>query len=390
MSIVLGVVLTFTSTDGRSLALDVTLASNATVSVELEGRKLEGTLLASDPFTAISFGPFGLPTANALATIRVAGESPIVAEIPARRIGRTRVAIYGDSRDGDAPHRILSQAIREAEPDVLIHTGDLIRTANDEQGFAEFLAALWPQPTEEHKRLVPLVIALGNHEVLGPGNGLDTLLASVPVPPDRFARANATPPAVFHVNVGPVRIISIDSNSPMAAGSRQYEYLGQLLGAQQGQKLTIVAMHHGPLSSGVHGGHPDGAQLMELFQRKGVDIVAAGHDHLYERIVSDRVTVLVSGGGGAPLYWRTTNVPGSIAFAPTHHYVLLDVDDDGGVRLEARSLEGVLLDRAKWRGAPESPPNVPPRPWASALGLVTGLAMMGYVGKRILFRSLPK
>ncbi|MBI2374166.1 MAG: metallophosphoesterase [Deltaproteobacteria bacterium] len=388
-SIVLGVVLTFASTDGKSLALDVTLSQTATVSVELEGSVLRATSTSTAPFPSLSFGPFASPERDLVARIRVAGEAPLTAVVPARRRG-LRVAVYGDTRDGDAPHRILAEAIRSARPDVVVHTGDLIRTSNDDAGFARFLNALWPGPVgSDAGRLVPLVVALGNHEVLGPGEGVERLLASVPVPADALARSVGVPPTVFHVTYGPMRFVSIDSNVSLAVGTPQYRYLESLLDRADGSKLTLVAMHHGPTSSGVHGAHPDGAALMELFRRKRVSMVAAGHDHLYERIVADGVTYLVSGGGGAPLYWRASYATGSVAFAPVHHFVLLDVGEDGSVSLEARALEGSVLDRASWKGAPSDPSARKGLPWAPLAGLFIMLVVMGYVAKRILFRPSP-
>jgi 3',5'-cyclic AMP phosphodiesterase CpdA len=62
-------------------------------------------------------------------------------------------------------------------------------------------------------------------------------------------------------------------------------------------------------------------QLQGLFQKYGVDMVFAGHEHLYFRQDICGVTHVTTGGGGAPLY--ATDAHGGF-----HHYVIGTVGED--------------------------------------------------------------
>jgi hypothetical protein len=75
-----------------------------------------------------------------------------------------------------------------------------------------------------------------------------------------------------------------------------------------------------------------------------VDLVFAGHDHVYERTVPIRgVTYVVSGGGGRRLYpaggGRLTACSRS-----AHHAVVVRVDG-GRLSLEATEPDGTVFDR---------------------------------------------
>jgi hypothetical protein len=83
---------------------------------------------------------------------------------------------------------------------------------------------------------------------------------------------------------------------------------------------VIVFCHQAPFSSGPHGGakvEPQTAILrdryMPLFNANHVRILFSGHEHLFEHWIerysdssgSHRMDLIVSGGGGAPIYGYT-------------------------------------------------------------------------------------
>jgi 3',5'-cyclic AMP phosphodiesterase CpdA len=123
--------------------------------------------------------------------------------------------------------------------------------------------------------------------------------------------------------------VALDSSSDTEAvrGLRrgdgpQYEWLARTLRAARADSTlawTIVYLHHPPYSHAVgisgHGQEFDIRRtLVPLFEAYGVDLVAAGHDHHYERsrpLLEDRVVepgcgtvYLVQGAGGASRYAR--------------------------------------------------------------------------------------
>jgi 3',5'-cyclic AMP phosphodiesterase CpdA len=115
--------------------------------------------------------------------------------------------------------------------------------------------------------------------------------------------------------VGDVALIVVDSNR---IGKPQRRWLGRALGAAAAP-WKVVLLHHPAFSCGGYTGDARvRKRLVPLFERKGVDLVLAGHDHNYQRFARRRgVTYVVHGGGGQRLYpltrcpgWFPTRVAG--------------------------------------------------------------------------------
>ena len=101
---------------------------------------------------------------------------------------------------------------------------------------------------------------------------------------------------------GPVHLYALDSldTEPDGVGtsSIQAAWLQERL-ATSSSPWNIVYMHYPPYSSGPHGS-TDWARWP--FSEWGVDVVLAGHDHTYERLLVDDVTYFVNGMGGYAIY----------------------------------------------------------------------------------------
>ncbi|MCB9649889.1 MAG: metallophosphoesterase [Deltaproteobacteria bacterium] len=373
-SLLMGAVLTFATVDGSAVSLTVSLSDTATAALTWGDHVYTSSVAQRRHL----FSPLPMPTAAPLVyDLSVAGASAHRATVKPIPQDGLRVAVYGDSRDGHGPHRQIMQAIREWDPHVLVHTGDVVQRAGVAEEWANYLAA--SLPVSDH---VPLVLALGNHELYQPWNlpkaervdALAEAMAQVPPPDDAISRRIGAGPATFRVRVGPMLIVSLNSNVSMSAQSQQLRFLRDVSARDPDARFRVAAMHHGPASSGAHGKHRDAADMIAAFKETGVTLSLAGHDHLYERIARDGITYVVSGGGGAPLYQRRHLEPGSEAFASTYNWTKVTVEGDA-LALESRSLEGAVLDRAVLRpSAPPPPLQVPWIRWAGAGGLlVAGL-----------------
>ena len=183
-------------------------------------------------------------------------------------------------------------------------------------------------------------LAIGNHDsaLHFSDEGLDAIEAELEL--------LGTPGRYYTTSHGPVDFFYLDSSVPGLYGPRaseQLEWLDDAL-ASSANQWKVVALHHPPYSSGVHGSTP-GAQerLVPLLSRHHVDLVLSGHDHDYERVEpQDGVTYVVSGGG-----CKTTRV-GRSAFTAvaerTLHFLHVDVVDD---RLTGTCIreDGTVADR---------------------------------------------
>jgi hypothetical protein len=127
---------------------------------------------------------------------------------------------------------------------------------------------------------------------------------------------------------------------------RQLSWLDSEL-ARSRAKWKIVVMHHpihSPASAGWFSGHGRevqlGDQLEPILVRYGVDVVFAGHNHFYARMVPQKgIRYFVSGGGGKGMYRYQPHegyVVGEPARGKFHHFV--------HVRVGPESFEYCVVD----------------------------------------------
>ncbi len=118
--------------------------------------------------------------------------------------------------------------------------------------------------------------------------------------------------------------------------------------AEPGPRVCrIVVVHHSRWSSGPHGPNPRlvAAHVPELLAAHHVDLVLSGHDHIYERGVSDSIKYVISGGAGAPLYKVSSTPPPTTRRAEsTYNYVDMVVTRFD-VTLEAHRIDGSLIEK---------------------------------------------
>jgi 3',5'-cyclic AMP phosphodiesterase CpdA len=128
---------------------------------------------------------------------------------------------------------------------------------------------------------------LGNHDILVDGGRYEFGLLDMP---RRY----------YGRMVGDVALFVVDSTR---IGKSQRRWLSRSLEAATAP-WKVVLLHHPAFSCGGYLGDARvRRQLVPIFQRRGVDLVLAGHDHNYQRFARRRgVTYVVHGGGGRRLY----------------------------------------------------------------------------------------
>ena len=246
---------------------------------------------------------------------------------------------YGDMRFTDpADSRHSNAAARRAEiariaqekPAFVVISGDLVMTGDKARDWEVFDAETAPL----RQAGIELLPALGNHDVRGAEDrALENYF-------QRFPRLEGR--RWYAARAANVLILALDSNSTDGRGSKQWQWLEQRLEALPPDvDFVLVALHHPPLTHShdkmVGGGHSERPQeeqlasLLEKYQQRmrARIIVMAGHVHNYERYQRNRVTYLVSGGGGATPYMVRRSArdfyrdPG-----PTYHICNFTVDHD--------------------------------------------------------------
>lgn len=268
-----------------------------------------------------------------------------------------RVLLFGDSGWGGDPQVDLARRMERQDWDLSIHVGDIAYNDGTRDEFTERHFRVYARTLAS----TPFYPSVGNHDVRADeGRSYDeAFLWPEPIPGARY----------FSFRWGRILFVSLDTSSHTAdveglrsGRGRQFEWLQDLLAdaAADSSVEWIITFQHHPLYShaiGISGHGLDQdlrANLLPLFERYGVDLVTAGHDHHYEREWPIRqgrrvpegcgpVHVL-SGGGGASRYAR--DITNSVLLATAqraYQFVELVIGSD---RIEGRAIgrDGAVLD----------------------------------------------
>jgi 3',5'-cyclic AMP phosphodiesterase CpdA len=182
---------------------------------------------------------------------------------------------------------------------------------------------------------------LGNHDVRVDGGRYEFDLLGMP---RRY----------YKRRVGEVALFLLDSNRLYRS---QLRWLESSLAASDAP-WKVVAMHHPAYSCGGYlGTERVRRRLVPRFERGGVDLVLAGHDHNYQRFARRRgVVYVVHGGGGRRLYPLArcpSSFPARRVARRKHGYLFLRAEETW-LRVRAIGPRGGSYDRFTLRR-----PNTP-------------------------------
>ncbi len=243
---------------------------------------------------------------------------------------------YGDTRHGHGVHRQLVRVLEFDPASFVIHTGDFVDDGLKKANWYRFFAISHPL-----MRRVPLYPTVGNHENAFERGG-ELFRRFFAVPGD-----SPQPEMVYAFTWGNSRFFMLNTCKPFI-GSPQTAWLrSQLKEASQDPQLRhlFVSVHHSPYTSGPHGPNQEllDSGLVDDMRRYGVDILFAGHDHIYERGRVNGLNYAITAGGGAPIYYIKQNHPYSLVTEPTYHYARVLVSGDL-IEFSAHRMDGSLLD----------------------------------------------
>jgi tartrate-resistant acid phosphatase type 5 len=256
--------------------------------------------LACDDYRGADLGLYDRPLpAQARAAAEPAAIVQDDASVPddAGDPGRTstRFAVLGDYGMAGPNEERVASLVKSWYPDFILTTGDnnyplgeqATIDVNIGQYFHEFIApytgSYGPGGTEN--RFFP---SLGNHDWYTTGAAPYLEYFTLPGN-ERY----------YDVLWESVHVFSIDSdpNEPdgVTVDSAQARWLKARLAASPA-RWQVVYMHHPPYSSSSHHGSTPAMQWP--YGEWGADLVLAGHDHTYERLVVGELPYVVIGLGG--------------------------------------------------------------------------------------------
>ena len=247
-----------------------------------------------------------------------------------------RFAVYGDTRSNPKAHARVAQALAAHDPAFVVHTGDF---ATDGKARSQWVAQFFV-PAADLLRRCPIVPAMGTHEKHSPvfydyfAPPRDLLWA------ERLGGTSSAPlPTAgwFAWKFGDIDFLVLNSYASVKPGSPQLVWLEAALADCKGT-WRIAVLHEPFFSSGRHGGTEKQREaLLPMLVRGGVDVVFAGHEHLYERTLAltdgdgpsaPRLVEIVTGGGGAELHKVVPGTPWAAHAAGKLNFCIVAVEGD--------------------------------------------------------------
>jgi acid phosphatase type 7 len=251
-----------------------------------------------------------------------------------------RFLAIGDTGDNGAGQRQLAQILEGETADFLLHTGDIAYWEGTFQQFHDAYFNIY----ERLLKHTPVFPTLGNHDATFDSRAYRTLLQEQ---------------LYYSFDWSNVHVTVIDSNQSFATGSPMREWLEQDLRNTR-QTWRIVSIHHPPFPTSGYKRDDEickqvARELTPVFERNGVHLLLAGHEHIYQRTQPRSFgewrpqgpgTLYVTTGGGGSQNYEAGRDAFVAASWGAGHYMRVTVTETA-LRLEAVDNTGVVVDRAE-------------------------------------------
>jgi hypothetical protein len=259
-----------------------------------------------------------------------------------------RFVAFGDFGDGGEIQRQVARAMAKYDESKPFDFGVTLGDNFYPEGLADPASPRWESEWEQpYGPLgVRLYASLGNHDREDPRS-----------PAAEMARSGKSsswclPRPYYTFMAGPVQFFALDTD-PIERKedvTEQLSWLDREL-AKSTARWKVAYGHHPIYSSGVgHGGSPEQAKLLPLFEKHHVALYLAGHDHHMEvQRPEGGVTFVISGAGGHEQ--RAVNVQSPcVAWAAglKPGFAVLDANAER-IAIDFLDTEGTILFRSEIR-----------------------------------------
>jgi hypothetical protein len=272
--------------------------------------------------------------------IEVPSQPPVVPTAPTPPTPVTNwVNVVGDTGWCDAPAMpALSRLMATLGGDIFL-AGDL---AYPNGSLAEFQKCFDPDFGKFRSRFWA---APGNHDYQTAGaDGFFTYFGD---------RAGPVRRGYYSVRSSSWNVLMLNSQAPIGRNSAQLDWARAELVANPA-RCTMAVIHYPFDSSGPNGPNPQLRDLWDVMHAQGVDVVVAGHDHLYERHAPQDangrpdpargIRLFIAGTGGAPPYGRARAAMNSEIVLSSHGMLRLKLEP-ALYEWEFLDVNGAALDR---------------------------------------------
>ncbi len=250
--------------------------------------------------------------------------------------------VTGDSRSHPKIFAEIAKHINQDEPNLIISVGDLVRNG----GVFEQWGKYFFNVADNVINHIPFIPSVGDHEAGEDDGDEGKLFAHFFFPHKNYKKL------WFSYNYGNAHFVVLDFRYPY--NKEMIEWFKKDM-TKSKMTWNFVYMHRPCYNLGGHRSAWGREIWPELFTEYNVDIVFAGHSHLYERFFPVRptakpnakaVTYITTGGSGASLY----DIGKSTFLAYTksiHHYIVVKTVDNN-IELKVFKKDGTILDEISW------------------------------------------
>jgi tartrate-resistant acid phosphatase type 5 len=263
-------------------------------------------------------------------------------------LAKVRIVVLGDYGTAGPREQRVAELVHSLQPDYVLTTGDNNYPAGAAETIDKNIGQYFSDLIYPYKGSYPSLAkqnrffpVLGNHDW-----GTDSASAYL---------AYFTLPGnerYYDVVLGDVHFFALDSDTHEPDGvtstSIQAEWLRSTMGKST-SAFNVVAMHHPPYSSCSHGNTP---YMQWPYADWGADLVTAGHDHCYERLVVDGLTYIVSGLGGTSIYSFADPEEGSVSRYNEQYGVVVLEANAQELRSSFLNIDGRLVDSVRVPAGP--------------------------------------
>lgn len=234
---------------------------------------------------------------------------------------------YSDTQTNPSAHREVASNFDRYGPAFILHAGDMTDRGTNFSLLPPFFNAV--AGIVDH---VPMMIAIGNHD-----GGQANLLRIFDLPGGR---------SYYSFDCGPVHIVMLDA---FQEGPEALQWLDQDLAAAKAP-WKIAAYHTPTFNLAGHHSNDHRQSFLPLFVKHGVDVVFAGHSHVYERfkpMIADAsagrvITFITTGSAGGRL--RPVVQHAVLARAASIYDYLVVTADSETFRIEVFESAGKVFD----------------------------------------------
>lgn len=226
---------------------------------------------------------------------------------------KVKFIVYGDTRSNPDIHKKLASHFKSFSPEFILHTGDLVSRGSRYQVWGrEFFF-----PLENVIDEIPIFPVIGNHEEKS-----ENYFNYFDLPNQK---------SYYSFQIGPLFILALDYHFQKNTDD-QYKFAQRALESTKAP-WKIVTVHVPMFNIGGHFSGWGHKYYLPLFHKTGVDLVIAGHSHIYERFYPiapagkeplSPITHITTGGGGAPLATSYSH-PALAVNARTNHFLYFEI-----------------------------------------------------------------